>query len=323
MDLARWLLAADHPLTARVTANRVWQRFFGLGLVETEADFGLQTPAPLHRDLLDYLATELRHTLPASTATGATSTETADWQGLKSLHRLIVTSATYRQSSDARRELVALDPINRLLARQRRLRLQAEAIRDVSLAASGLLCLKLGGPSVFPHQAPGILKNRATPAKWNASEGEDRYRRGMYTWVWRLTPHPNLPLFDAPDGVTACTRRDRSNVPVQALTMMNDPTFVEAARGLAARLLSSTEDSDTGRLGSLVRICLSREPQSDELQLLQNLLTQQREVFAEDTAAAADIAAEPSLADHDVAEFASWVVVCRVVLNLDEFITRE
>jgi hypothetical protein len=313
LDLARWLLAADNPLTARVTANRIWQRFFGLGLVETEADFGMQTPEPLHRELLDYLAMELR---------SASGTQNA-WQGIKSLQRLIVTSATYRQSSNARPELAAHDPGNRMLARQRRIRLEAELIRDVSLSASGLLSKKLGGPSVFPHQAEGILQNRATPAAWSISSGEDRYRRGMYTWVWRLTPHPNLPLFDAPDGVTACTRRDQSNVPVQALTLLNDPSFVEAALALAARLVTSTAESDSQRIELLTRICLSRDPTLEESQLLQDLTATQRQVFATGAATATQIAGERAPPGSDIAELATWVVACRVVMNLDEFITRE
>ncbi|MBP88473.1 MAG: hypothetical protein CMJ64_17455 [Planctomycetaceae bacterium] len=306
LDLADWLLASDNPLTARVTANRIWQRFFGVGLVETEADFGMQTPEPIYGELLDCLAGELHRA-----------------RSLKSLHRLIVTSATYRQSSNARLDLIEIDSGNRLLSRQRRIRLEAELIRDVTLAASGLLATQLGGQSVFPHQAVGILQNRATPATWTMSEGEDRYRRGMYTWVWRLTPHPNLPLFDAPDGVTACTRRDKSNVPVQALTLLNDPTFVEAARSLAARIVTSSAKSDSERIGLLTRTCLSRDPTSPELELLNALITNQRQALAADQTAVTQIAHAAVPPDCDAAEFATWVVASRVVMNLDEFITRE
>ncbi|MDA1049671.1 MAG: PSD1 and planctomycete cytochrome C domain-containing protein [Planctomycetota bacterium] len=311
LDLARWLLAVDNPLTARVTANRIWQRFLGVGIVATEADFGIQTPAPLHGELLDYLASELR------------IGENSGWQGIKSFHRLIVTSATYRQSSNARHDLAEINPGNRLIAHQIRFRVEAEFIRDVSLAASGLLSNKLGGPSVFPYQADGILENRATPASWTTSAGEDRYRRGMYTWVWRLTPHPNLPLFDAPDGVTACTHRDKSNVPVQALTLLNDPTFVEAARSLAARIATSSPKSDAGRIGLLARTCLSRDPTAEELKLLQTLISNQRRAFASDQTKAAQIAGDTLPPECDPGEFATWVVVSRVVMNLDEFITRE
>ncbi len=311
LELAGWLLSPENPLPARVTANRVWQRFFGLGLVETESDFGMQTPQPLHSQLLDYLACELR---------GATS---PGWRGLKSLQRLIVTSATYRQSSNSRPELAEVDSGNQLFARQRRVRLEAEIIRDVWLAAADLLSNKLGGPSVFPFQVDGILKNRATPAEWRMSDGEDLYRRGMYTWVWRLTPHPNLPLFDAPDGVTACTRRDRSNVPVQALTLLNDPSFVEAARALAMRIATSSARSDDERIRLLIRTCLSRDPSIPESKLLQNLISQQRQAFGANPNEAAQVSGNSAPPDFDVAEFASWVVVSRVVMNLDEFITRE
>ena len=314
LDLAAWLVSRDNPLTARVTANRVWQRFFGVGLVETEADFGMQTPEPVHRELLDYLASKLQRSVHIPRE---------GYTGLKSLHRLIVTSATYRQSSNARPDISIVDPSNRLVARQQRMRLEAEFIRDAALTASGLLSPKIGGPSVFPHQADGILENRATPATWTMSEGEERYRRGLYTWVWRLTPHPNLPLFDAPDGVTACTHRDKSNVPVQALTLLNDPTFVEAARSLAARIVTASSRTDDERIRLLMRTCLSRAPTTPELQLIQELLANQHTAFAADKGVATQVAGDRVPRGCDVPEFAMWVVASRVVMNLDEFITRE
>ena len=219
VELAQWLTARENPLTARVAMNRLWQRDFGRGLVDTENDFGIQTAPPSHPDLLDWLASEF-----------------LDGGGrMKRMHRLIVSSATYRQSSTLRPELLAADPENRWLARQRRFRLEAEILRDSSLAVAGALSSKIGGPSVFPQQPDGVLDYRATKANWVISTGEGRYRRGMYTWFWRLTPHPMLTLFDAPDGTAACTRRDRSNTPVQALTLLNDPLFVDGARMLAAR----------------------------------------------------------------------------------------
>jgi hypothetical protein len=313
LDLARWLTSVDNPLTARVTVNRVWQRLLGTGLVRTENDFGMQTTVPVHLELLDYLASELR----------GSDSEAAQWRGFKSLHRLIVTSATYRQSSNVRPELDEADPEHQLFARQRRFRLEAESIRDVALVTSGLLCQKIGGPSVFPYQADGILENRATPATWTISEGEDRYRRGLYTWVWRLTPHPGLPLFDAPDGVTACTRRTLSNVPVQALTLLNGPTFVEAARAMAARVVSVAAISDTERVVNLMRICLSREPSSAELTLLHALITEQRQVLETNQSQALQICQDAVPPNCDAVEFATWVIACRVVMNLDEFITRE
>ena len=307
LDLARWLVSAENPLTARVTVNRIWQRYFGLGLVETESDFGRQTARPLHADLLDYLADEFRF---------------GGWD-LKRLHRVIVTSASYQQSSDVRRDLLTVDPRNQFLARQRRLRLEAEIIRDVSLVAGGLLSRKVGGPSVFPYQPEGILQNRATPAEWKLSEGEDRYRRGMYTWVWRLTQHPHFPLFDAPDGITACTRRDRSNVPVQALTLLNDPTFVECAQALAMRTLSGSAMTDEQRIGFVFQTSLSRAPQPAELEIVKTLLAKQRKSFAENPAEAQQVVGSQPQAGVTITERAVWIVVCRAILNLDEFITRE
>lgn len=333
LDLAKWLLAPDNPLTARVTANRVWQRFFGVGIVETENDFGMQTPEPIHRDLLDHLASELRvgeverSELPAPKVPGSSLRSTPvtqlSWRGLKSIHRLIVISATYRQSSDARRDLAVVDPANQLLARQQRIRLEAEVIRDVALDVGGMLSHRIGGPSVFPHQAEGILQNRATPATWEMSKGEDRYRRGLYTWVWRLTPHPNLPLFDAPDGVTACTRRDKSNIPVQALTLLNDPSLFEASQALADRVRRSHRPSDHARLGLLMQTCLGREPSPMELSVLGGFLRKQHSEFAGDAAAAAMVVQGMEVGESEQVDAAAWVAVSRVVMNLDEFITRE
>ena len=342
LDLAAWLLSPDSPLTARVTVNRIWRRFFGL--VETESDFGMQTPEPLHGELLDYLVSELRggtrylemnarsaiphlgSSQPVSENRLGNHLQTprsSGWRGLKSLHRLIVTSATYRQSSNTRPDFGVVDPSNRLLARQRRIRLEAELIRDVSLAVGDMLCNKLGGPSVFPYQADGILKNRATPAAWKMSDGEDRYRRGIYTWVWRLTPHPDLPLFDAPDGVSACTQRVRSNVPVQALTLLNDPSFVEAARALAIQIVRSSAKSGVERITLLTRTCLSRDPSTRELKLLQKLIENQRQTFTENQDEAVQVSGDSVPPDCDAAELAAWVVASRVLMNLDEFITRE
>jgi mono/diheme cytochrome c family protein len=286
LDLARWLVHSEHSLTARVTANRQWQRFFGSGLVETEDDFGRQTAAPPHQELLDYLAAELQAGLPPRPP--RPSRDAPPWSGLKRLHRLIVTSATYRQSLVARGDLSATDPENRFYARQRRWRVEAEILRDLPLAVSGILTLKVGGPSVFPEQPEGILENRATPASWTTNSGEDAYRRGMYTWIWRLTPHPHLPLFDGPDGVTACTRRDRSNVPVQALTTLNDPWLIACARALAKRIhLENLATDDNARLAALYGSCLSRQPDPDESRIVLELLEQQRRSLAADPAAAA------------------------------------
>lgn len=296
LDFARWLVSSQQPLTPRVTVNRIWQRFFGQGLVETENDFGVQGARPSHPELLDWLATEFVN---------------GGWR-LKSLHRLIVGSATYRQSSDRQADLEEIDPENQLLARQSRLRLEAEAIRDSALAASGLWSPKLGGPSVFPYQHEGVMLGRATPAEWIASPGADRYRRSMYTHYWRLTPHPFLQTFDAPDSLTACTRRRSSNTPLQALTLLNDPTFAECAEALAGRVMHEASDGDE-RLDRAFRLCLGRAPTAEERPPLANVLAAVRIRFAASNTASA----------VESVDQAAWTQVCRVLLNLDEFVTRE
>ncbi len=287
LDLARWLTDRRNPLTARVTVNRFWQQYFGAGLVETENDFGTQGTPPTHPELLDWLASEFRD---------------GGWQ-VKALHRLIVTSATYRQSSHARPELATLDPRNKLLARQNRLRLDAEVVRDVALAASGLLVPKVGGPSVYPPQPPGVYAFTQVPRTWKASVGPDRYRRGLYTFFWRSAPHPDLVVFDAPDAGTACTRRNRSNTPLQALTLLNDQGFFELAQALGARVLKEGPGDHAGRVAYAFRLCLGRPPQERERQVLLRLLQRERDAAAPEAAA--------------------WTSVARVLLNLDEFITRE
>lgn len=311
LDLARWLTDPENPLTARVTVNRIWQRYFGRGLVPTENDFGMQTPRPEHAELLDWLASELI---------------AVDWS-LKRLHRLILNSATYRQSSNSRRALSENDSENRLLARQVRLRLPAGVIRDVFLDAGGLLDHRIGGPSVFPWQPDGILNGRATPAEWTLSRGGDRYRRGLYTWVWRLTPHPHLPLFDAPDGIASCTRRVESNVPVQALTLLNDPTFVECAGGFARAVIDVPTVDQSGRLdddliSAVFDRALSRRPSQSELLIIQQLLDEER-LSLQTESAARDVTGSLELPQTQAVELAAWTVVCRAILNLDEFYTRE
>ena len=307
IDLARWILSEHNPLTDRVTVNRVWQRLFGAGLVETENDFGVQTPPPSHPGLLDHLALEFRH----------------HGRRFKPLIRSIVLSATYRQSSDVRQELAAVDAGNRLVGRQRRLRLEAEVIRDISLQAGGVLSEKMLGPSVFPDQPAGVLEARATAAVWTPSEGEDRWRRGLYTWHWRLTPHPLKPLFDAPEGVTSCTRRDRSNVPVQALALLNDASFYTAARGLGRWSWLNGQDL-ADRVDSTVFRCLGRRPSPTERRVLLELFESQRETLQQDRdACGAILGLDAKAASEDLVERASWVLVARVILNLDEFFTRE
>ncbi len=216
LDMARWIMDPSNPLTARVIVNRIWQQYFGRGIVETENDFGTQGTLPTHPELLDWLATEL----------------VARQWSLKELHRLIVSSHTYRQSSEARSDLREVDPNNYLLARQSRLRLDAEVVRDVALSASGLLSRKLGGPPVYPPIPDGVMGQGQVKRDWVVSKGEDKYRRGMYTFVYRASPPPALTVFDAPDGFSSCTRRIRSNTPLQALTLLNDASFFEFAMEL-------------------------------------------------------------------------------------------
>lgn len=305
LDLANWLVSPSQPLTPRVTVNRIWQQLFGLGLVETQDDFGTRGELPSHPELLDWLASQFM----------------ADGWHIKSLLRGIVSSATYRQASTRRADQDAMDPRNRLLARQNRLRVEAEIIRDAALCASGLLSRRVGGPGVFPFQPSGVLVNRATPAEWVESLGADRYRRGMYTWMFRLTPHPHVPLFDAPDSLSACTRRRPTNTPLQALTLLNDPSFVECARALARRLRDETDGSDAAMFERAFRLSLGRRPSNEELAVLQALLSASRGTPREASAA------ETTLRSPDVSaatsELAAWTEVCRALLNLDEFLTRE
>jgi mono/diheme cytochrome c family protein len=304
LDLARWLVDGGNPLPPRVTVNRFWQHYFGTGIVETENDFGTQGTPPSHPELLDWLAGEF----------------VARGWGMKAVHRLIVTSATYRQSSRARPELAGLDPRNRLLARQNRLRLDAEVVRDVALSASGLLSRTVGGPSVFPPQPQGVYQFTQIPRDWRASVGPDRYRRGLYTYLWRSAPHPDLTVFDAPDGVQACTRRNRSNTPLQALTLLNDQGFFEFAQALAGRALREACGHDEERLTYAFRLCLGRPPSPRERQVLARLLGQQRDAFARTPGEARELA--PG-SEADAAERAAWTSVARALLNLDEFISRE
>jgi hypothetical protein len=279
LRLARWLVSRENPLTARVAVNRMWQEFFGAGLVRTSEDFGTQGEPPTHPELLDWLAAEFMD---------------GGWS-LKSMHRLIVTSATYRQSSRLREDLRDKDPDNRLLARQTRLRLPAELIRDAALQASGLLYPAIGGKSIRPVQPESISKlTYANGAPWQESEGPDRYRRGLYIHYQRTSPYPQLMNFDAPDSNTACTRRRRSNSPLQALNLLNDPVFEEAAQALAARVAAEAA-AGPARLERMFRLCLGRPPDPVERDRIATFLEQQKSLFE----------------------------LARALMNLDEFITRE
>ena len=248
LDLARWIVSKDNPVTARVIANRVWQAYFGRGLVETDNDFGSQGTSPSHPKLLDWLAVELVE---------------RGWS-LKSLHRTIVLTRTYRRDSASRPDLIEKDPDNRLLARQTRLRLDAELVRDSALVASGLLTHKVGGPPVYPPIPDGVMSLGQVKRAWNTSKGEDRTRRGLYTFTYRVTPPPAFAVFDAPDGLSTCTRRNRSNTPLQALTLLNDPAYFEAAQALAKVI-------EKEGLATAFRRCTSRAPEAAELAVLSPL----------------------------------------------------
>ncbi len=295
LDLAKWLVDRSNPLTARVTVNRMWQRYFGKGIVETDNDFGAQGDKPSHQELLDWMAVEFME---------------RGWSQ-KAIHRLIVTSAAYRQSSLARPDAVAVDPGNKLLARQERLRLDAEIVRDESLSAAGLFHPAVGGPSVYPPQPAGVYQVTQVRREWKTSTGGDRYRRGMYTFFQRSAPHPSLIVFDAPDATVACTRRVRSNTPLQALTQLNDETTKELAEAMGERLNKEAGPAadDATRLRQGFLLAVNRAPRADESARLLRYLASQRD------------SAQPG--DPAAADKRAWASVARVLLNLDEFLTRE
>jgi hypothetical protein len=307
LDLARWIVSPANPLTARVTVNWVWQKYFGRGLVPTLEDFGTKGDPPSHPELLDWLASDFH---------------TRNWS-LKALHRLIVTSATYRQASKARPELAARDPLNVLLARQARVRLEAEVVRDVALASSGLLVRTVGGPSVRPPQPAGVSElTYGGGLKWAESKGPDRFRRGLYTWFQRTSPYPMLMTFDAPDANLCCVRRDRSNTPLQALTLMNDTAFVECAQELGRRLVQFPAEGPSARVRHGFRLCVGRDPTAVELERLTRLWEELRSLCQANPMEAAKLAGTvPSGANP--ADAAAWAALGRALLNLDEVVTRE
>lgn len=301
--LARWLVSRDNPLTARVAVNRVWQELFGKGIVRTVEDFGLHGEPPSHPELLDWLAAEFMD---------------HGWS-MKHIVRLLVTSATYRQSSNARPDL-ALDPANALLARQSRFRLPAELIRDSALQAGGLLLDTIGGESVRPPQPEGIADLQYS-MKWDESTGRSRYRRGLYIYVQRTAAYPLLMNFDAPDRTVSCTRRETSNTPLQALNLMNDPVFAEAAQALAARVLQSAHDT-AGRIDHAFRICYARPASPKERDLLLSYLERRRQL-AREHPQALDSMSTADLPGVDPLEAVAWFGASRALLNSDEFLTRE
>jgi hypothetical protein len=285
-------------------------RYFGRGIVETENDFGTQGTFPTHPELLDWLAQRFVN---------------EGWS-MKKLHRLIVNSATYRQSS-YRENGVKQDPLNHLLARQARIRFDAEIVRDAALSASGLLHPKLGGPGVMPPQPEGVYAFTQRKVNWVAAKDENRYRRALYTKFYRSAPYPLLTTFDSPDFQSVCTARVRSNTPLQSLTMANDEGMFELARGLGGRLLREVEGGDSSanrdRISRAYELCYSRKPSENELELLARFQEKQEAAFAKDAKGAGEVAPIKYPKTFSVATAASWSALARALMNTDEFITRE
>jgi hypothetical protein len=311
LDLARWMVSPENPLTARVFVNRLWMLFFGQGLCKTPDDLGSQGAWPTHPELLDWLAVEFRE---------------SGWD-VRHIIKLMVTSRTYRQTSTVRPDLAKADPYNELLARQGRFRLDAEFVRDNALAISGLLSHKIGGPSVKPYQPAGYWQHLNFPKReWQSDKGEDQYRRGLYTWWQRTFLHPSLLAFDASTREECTVARPRSNIPQQALVLLNDPTYVEAARALAERLIREAGPSSEKRIQYAFRLALARPAQAEEVQLLTQLYERHRQEYQADHKAAnalLHVGQRPTPADLDLADLAAWTSVARAVLNMSETITRE
>jgi mono/diheme cytochrome c family protein len=315
LTFAEWLADRNSPTTARSIANRIWQAYFGTGIVATAENLGTQAEPPSHPELLDWLAVEFME---------------RGWS-LKSLHHLIVTSATYRQSSRVTPEMYERDPYNRLLARGPRFRVDAEIVRDIELAASGLLNPKVGGPSVYPPAPSFLFVPPASygPKPWKESGGEDRYRRAVYTFRYRSVPYPMLQVFDSPNGDSSCVRRARSNTPLQALTTLNEPLALESARALAERALLTGGRTDEQRLAYAFRRCVARQPGPQETAELLAFLRKETQRFSDgELDSWGLLGGNPALAGllpkgMTPARLAGWTAVSRVLLNLDETITKE
>ena len=360
LTLAKWLVDPNHPLTSRVAVNRFWQMYFGHGIVKTVEDFGVQGESPVHPELLDWLATEFMNPTwnAGDEATGRQGDKETKGQGdkgtrgdeahsqsairnpqsaikrgwdVKAMQRLIVTSATYRQSSRFTPELREKDPENRLLARGPRFRLSAEIIRDNALAVSGLLNDDIGGPSVLPYQPPGLWEEMAfgdgfSMQEYVQSHGKDLYRRSMYIFWKRTVPPAAMATFDAPDREKCVARRAVTNTPLQALITLNDPTYVESARAMAERTLREGGKNVSARIVYIFRLALARKPSRREARVLLDLLSQQLINYRKDKKAATELLrVGESVADDkiDQAELAAWTMLASAILNLDETITKE
>jgi hypothetical protein len=315
LGLARWLTHPSHPLTARVTVNRFWQQFFGVGLVKSSEDFGNQGERPSHPKLLDLLATDF----------------VADAWNVKAIVKRIVMSNTYRQSSRLTKDLAARDPHNRLLARGPRFRLDAETLRDQALALSGLLAPKIGGPGVKPPQPDGLWHavgySRSNTARFVVDKGhEKQHRRSIYTFWKRTSPPPQMEIFDAPSRELCRVRRERTNTPLQALLLLNDPQFIEAARHLAQRALTEGGANDQSRLAWMFRLATGRDPGRNDMGDMAALLANQRASFGKAPAAARSLIAigeaKPD-AKIPATNLAAWTMVANLILNLDEVLTKN
>jgi hypothetical protein len=310
LGLARWLIDPSNPLTARVAVNRYWAQIFGTGLVETEEDFGTQGEPPSHPELLDWLAVRYRD---------------SGWD-TKALLRLIVTSTTYRQTSKVRSELGEKDPRDRLLARAPRVRLEAEMVRDQALALSGLLSRKLGGPSIFPPQPDGLWQAAFNGERtWKTSQGEDRYRRGLYVFWRRTVPYPSMATFDAPSREICAIKRVRTNTPLQSFVTLNDPVYVEAAQALARRIVTEGGTDTAARARWGLQLCQCRPPRPEPVRTILALYHAEVERYRKDRDAATALATQPLgplPAGMDPAELAAWTAVANVLLNLDSVLTK-
>jgi hypothetical protein len=311
LDLATWLVSRDNPLTARVAMNRLWQIFFGRGLSTSLDDFGRQGVAPTHPELLDWLAAEFME---------------SGWN-VKHMVRIIVTSATYRQSSVSSWQQRDRDPYNTLLSRQGRFRLDAEFVRDNALSVSGLLVRKMGGPSVYPYQPAGYYAHLNFPKReYPTSQGDNLWRRSIYTHWQRQYLHPSLMAFDAPSREECAVERPRSNTPLASLVLLNDPIYVEAARAFAGLILKEGPTDARGRVAYAYRHALGRDPRDQELRVLLGLEEQYLDQFRNDRDAARAliaVGARPVPSSLDSVQLATWTGLARVIFNSHEFIIRE
>jgi hypothetical protein len=311
LTFARWLFSPDNPLIARVAVNRQWQAFFGRGIVRTLEDFGTQGEYPTHPELLDYLAIHF----------------TRDGWSMKRLHKLIVMSATYQQSDELDPGSFRCDPDNKFLSRAPRVRVDAELVRDVILKAGGLLSFRIGGPSVFPDQPPGVTEHAYGPLIWHVSTGEDRFRRGLYTFNKRTAPYAFFGLFDAPSGEACLARRTYANTPLQALAILNDSWVLASARNLAESAIRASGHEPQAIAERIFRRCATREPTSAEIDWICRFQKKQQSNLktlrhrAEDVIRSGD--KDVKIRDDiDSNELASWMLTARALLNLDETITK-